>query len=77
MYYNNIYKSLLPIYIMNNEKRAKFLRIYANIPEDLRNDIIALVDDKTYTWNTAYLEIKDDTSLGEKLLKTLMENGII
>ncbi len=62
---------------MNNEKRAKFLRVFANIPEDLRNDIIALVDDKTYTWNTAYLEIKDDTSLGKKLLKTLEENDII
>ncbi|MBI2452365.1 hypothetical protein HYV50_04805 [Candidatus Pacearchaeota archaeon] len=62
---------------MNNEKRAKFLRIFANIPENLRNDIIALVDDKTYTWNTAYLEIKDDTSLGKKILKALEENDII
>ena len=62
---------------MNNEKRAKFLRIFANIPEDLRNDIIALADDKTYTWNTAYFEIKDDTSLGKKLLKALEENKII
>ena len=59
------------------EERAKFLRSFANIPEDLRNDIIALVDNKTYTWNTAYLEIKDDTLLGKKILKTLEENGIL
>jgi len=62
---------------MNNEKRAKFLRIYANIHEDLREDIIAVVEDKTYTWNTSYLEIKDDTSLGHKILKALEEVGII
>ena len=59
------------------EERAKFLRIFANIPEDLRNDIIALVDDKTYNWNTAYLEIKDNTTLGKKILKTLEENNIL
>ncbi len=34
---------------MNEEKRAKFLRIYADIPEDLREDIIAVVDKKPYT----------------------------
>ena len=60
-----------------NEKKSKFLRIYADIPEELRNDIIVVVDDKTYTWNTAYLEIKEDSSLGEKILKALEVIGIL
>lgn len=51
---------------MNNEKRAKFLRIYANIPDKLRNDIIIVVDGKTYTWDTSYFEIKEDTELGKR-----------
>lgn len=58
-------------------KRAKFLRIYADIPDDLRNDIICVVDNKPYTWNTAYLEIKNDSSLGEKILKVLGDTGIL
>ena len=58
-------------------KRAKFLRTYANIPEDLREDIIVVVEDKTYTWNTSYLEIRDNTFLGQKILKALEETGII
>lgn len=59
------------------DKREKFLRIYANIPEGLRSDIIVIVDGKTYNWNTSYFEIKDDTELGKKILKTLIAIGII
>jgi len=57
------------------DKRAKFLRIYPKIPEDLREDILVIVDGKSYTWNSSYLEIKDNTDLGKKILKAL--EGII
>jgi len=60
-----------------DEKRAKFLKIYANIPDSLRGDIIAVVDNKTYTWNTAFIEINDDTSLGKKILKALEDVKIL
>jgi len=59
------------------KERAKFLRIYADVEEDLRSDIIVVVDGRTYTWNTAYLEIKDKSELGDKILKTLVTLGII
>jgi len=59
------------------DKKAKFLKIYANIPENLRNDIIAVVNDKTYTWNAAYFEIKNNTELGKKILKELNLTKII
>lgn len=59
-------------------EREKFLRIFANIPDNLRDDIVAVVDEKTYTWNTANIEIKDTiTPLGKKILKTLKETNII
>ncbi len=60
-----------------DDKGAKFLRIYSDIPEELRNDIIVVVDEKTYTWNTAYLQINEETSLGKKILKALEDIGII
>ena len=59
------------------DKRAKFLRIYANIPNKLREDILVVVDKKPYSWDIAYLEIKDNTPLGRKILKTLEEIGIL
>ncbi len=58
-------------------KREKFLRVYANVPEGLRKDIIVLVDEKTYNWNTSYFEIKENTKLGEKILKALEELGVL
>ncbi len=59
------------------DKREKFLRIYANIPEGLRSDIIVIVDGKTYNWNTSYFEIKERTRLGENILKELEETKIL
>ena len=58
-------------------KREKFLKIYANIPDTLREDIIVIIDEKTYTWNIAYFEIKNKTELGEKILKELEVMSII
>ena len=62
---------------MPEDKRAKFLKIYANIPDSLREDIIVVVNDKTYTWNAAYFEVKNKTKLGEKALKELESTGVI
>ena len=62
---------------MAEDKREKFLRVYANIPANLREDILVVVDDQPYSWDTAYLEIKDKTILGKKILKTLEEIEIL
>ena len=59
------------------DKREQFLRIYANIPEDLRKDILVVVEGKTYSWSVAFLEVKDNTALGQKILKTLEEIGVL
>ena len=56
--------------------RPKFLRIFANIPEKIRGeDIIAIIDDKPYTWNAAAIELKDNTEIGTKIIKILKELG--
>ena len=62
---------------MEEEKREKFLKIYANIPDKLREDIIVVVDEKTYTWNIAFFEIKNKTPLSKKILKELEITKII
>ncbi|MEK6927975.1 MAG: hypothetical protein AABX11_06090 [Nanoarchaeota archaeon] len=59
------------------DKREKFLKVYADVPDGLRNDIIVIVDNKTYNWNTSYFEIKENTSLGKKILKALEDLGIL
>ncbi len=59
-------------------KKEKFMRIFANVPEKIRGeDVIAVIDDKPFTWNTAMIEIKNDTELGKRILKLLEKVGII
>ncbi len=60
------------------DKKAKFMRIFANIPDKVRNeDIIAVIDNKPYTWNAAMIEIKNNSELGKKIIKKLGEMEII
>lgn len=57
--------------------RAKFFSIYANVPQNLRKDIIVVVDKESYSWQTALFEIKEKTNLGNKILKALKNLKII
>ena len=63
--------------IKQEDKRAKFLKIYADVPEGLRKDIIVVIEKKPYTWNTAFIEIEENTILGKKILKVLEDIKII
>lgn len=62
---------------MVEDKRGRFLAIYPNVPDNLREDILVVVDKKSYTWNTAYFEIKNNSDLGKKMVKALEEMGIL
>ena len=57
--------------------KSQFLRIYAQLPENVRKEIIAVVDDRPYTWDSAYIEINDDTELGQKILKKMKETELL
>ena len=58
--------------------KERFLKIYANLPVNLRSEIIAVLPDVgPITWNVAYLEISNDTKLGKKILEKLSNFKII
>ena len=58
--------------------KIKFIKIFQNLPDKIRNeDIILVLDKKPYTWNAAFFEISNSTTLGIKMLKKLNELGII
>ena len=76
-----IYLNVVDIIIKRGkveEKRAKFMRVFAKVPEKIRNeDIIVVVDDKPFTWNNAMIEVKNDSKLGKKIIKVLEKLKII
>lgn len=58
--------------------REGFLKIYANLPINLREEIVLVLPDKgSITWNIAYLEVKNQTKLSEEILKKLDQLNII
>lgn len=55
-----------------------FLKVYANLPINLRDEIILVLPDKgPVSWNVAYLEIQNDTGLGKLILEKLRNLKII
>lgn len=57
--------------------KDKFFKIYANLPPNLRVEIVAVVEGNPYTWNAVRLEIENDSELGKKILENLIKTGII
>jgi len=57
--------------------KERFFKIYANLPINMRKEIIAVVDGEPITWNVANQEMSNNTKLGEKILRELKETKII
>lgn len=57
--------------------RSQFLKIYADLPLGARSEIIAVVDDEPVTWNSARIEVENDTAVGKKILSQLISLKII
>ena len=52
--------------------KEKFLKIFANLPIALREEIILVLPEKgPITWNSAYFEVVNNTKLGEEILMRL------
>lgn len=56
---------------------SKFQKVYANVPEKLRSEIIVIVDDKPYSWNAAFFELRNNTKLGQQIYNKLLSMEII
>lgn len=62
---------------MVKDKKARFLKIYANLPLGARNEIIAVIDTEPLTWNAVKLEVENNTKKGDQALQTLEELGVL
>ena len=59
-------------------KREKFLKIYADLPLGIRQEIILVLDDgRPITWNVAFVEIEANTPTGKIILEKLASLQII
>lgn len=56
---------------------SRFLKVYANLPPRLKDQIVVVVDDKPMTWNAVYLELQEESDIGKKAMKMLEEMEIV
>lgn len=57
---------------------SKFMKAFANLPEKAKTEeVIAVVDEKPYTWMAAAVEVKSGSATGKKILKILKELGVL
>jgi len=60
------------------KNKDRFLKVYANLPLNLRNEVVLVVAETgPVTWNVAFLEINNETKLGELIIEKLIELKII
>jgi len=58
-------------------KKVKFYKVYSNLPLNLREDVVCVIDNEPLSWRVAKVEIDNGTKLSEKILKQLSDLVII
>ncbi|MGD8373536.1 MAG: hypothetical protein PVI21_01615 [Candidatus Woesebacteria bacterium] len=67
---------------MNNnasldELKSRFYKVYANVPLNLRNEIVTVLDKEPVSWSAAYIEIETNSARAEQILTELEKLSII
>jgi len=69
---------------MDKDKKARFLQVYQNLPLNERRNTIIIIEDrkqkpekKPISWDIAYVEIDQETEIGEKILNKLIKLELI
>lgn len=55
----------------------RFIKVYSNLPINVRKEIIVIIDGEPISWQVAHNEIKHNTKLGDRILAKLVELDFI
>jgi len=62
---------------MKHPQAWKFNRAYANMPLNIRKEIVAVVDNEPMTFSVIKLELNNETEMGYKALDNMIKMKII
>ena len=57
--------------------QERFYKVYNNLPLNLRDEVILVINDETITWKVARLEIDQNTELSKTILEKLAALEVI
>ncbi len=63
--------------IAPGELKSRFYKVYANVPLNLRNEIVLVLDKEPISWSVAYIEIETSSARAEQILTELEKLSII
>lgn len=58
-------------------RKEKFYKAYSNLPLNLRDELVLVIDNEPITWKVAKLEIDNNTKLSETIIEKLEALKII
>jgi hypothetical protein len=56
---------------------SRFIKVYAELPPRLKEQIVVVIDDAPMTWNAAYRELRSESKLSKRILEKLIEMEVI
>lgn len=61
------------------DKKQRFLQVYSSLPLGVRKEIVVVLEDPTgpITWEAAFVEVENNTPVGEQILDKLVTMAII
>lgn len=57
--------------------KEKFLKVYANLPLGVRQEIVVVHESQPMAWDAVYIEVVNDTPLSVVLLEKLAKMNLI
>lgn len=57
--------------------KAKFLKVYANLPLGVREEVVIVIDSEPLSWKAAQLEVEQNTKKGKEILVNLNKLQIL
>ncbi len=59
------------------DRKAQFLKTYANLPQAKREEVVAVIGDEPYSWQSAKLEVEQDSPTGKEIIDLLIKLTIL
>ena len=57
--------------------KARFLKIYANLPLGVREEVVIVIDSEPLSWKAAQLEVEQNTKESKEILEQLYKLQIL
>ena len=57
--------------------KERFYKVYNNLPLNLRDEVVLVIQNEPLTWKVARLEVDQDTELSRTILEKLAALGVI